>query len=74
MDEREFEQTFERLLKHDYSAGTESFRDALLARCLDELRFADGASGHYEVEVSDESLDRLAAAGDLFSSLGVKPE
>ena len=38
MDEKELE----RLLKRDLAAGTESFRDDLLARCLAELR-ADSA-------------------------------
>ena len=37
MDEREFEQMLGQVMKHDFSAGSEAFRDALLERCLGEL-------------------------------------
>ena len=63
MDEREFEQNVSRLMKQDFSAGTEAFRDALLVRCLDELGTAEDG-----VELDDGFLDMLAAAGDMFAN------
>ena len=41
MDEREFEQMLGQVMKHDFSAGSEAFRDALLERCLEELASDD---------------------------------
>lgn len=58
MDDREFERELTRLMRLDFSAGTETFRDTLLARCLEILRATEGA------EIPDEVLDLLAAAGD----------
>lgn len=59
MNDREFEHMLERLVKQDFSAGTEAFRDALLDRCLDVLDAdSDG------VQLNDDDLDLLAAAGD----------
>ena len=57
MDDKELEQMLTKVLRHDYSAGTEEFRDSLLQRCLDELR-TDGDS-----EIPDVDLEYLAAAG-----------
>ena len=59
MDEREFERMVQRAMKQDLSAGTEAFRDALLARCLEELDADDEARC-----LDDDDLDMLAAAGD----------
>ena len=63
MDDDKLEQKLQQLLKQDLSAGTESFRDALLARCLDELGADEDGS-----ELDDEALDLLAAAGDAFAN------
>lgn len=49
-------------LEEDRSAGTESFREILLARCLSVLN-AD-AEG---TELDDDTLDMLAAAGEAIS-------
>ena len=56
MDEKEIT----RLLSQDLSEGTEAFRDALLARCLDAL---DAESQSQELD--DDQLELLAAAGDV---------
>ena len=61
MGEREFEEMLERVMKADFSAGTEAFRDALLARCLAEL---DAGSADDGAELDDDDLGLLAAAGD----------
>lgn len=59
MDDREFELKLGRLMKQDLSTGTEAFREALLGRCLSVLGAKDSG-----VEIPDEALDLLAAAGD----------
>ena len=61
MDENELR----RILSQDLSVGTEAFRDALLARCLQVLG-EDGAA----TELCDEELELLAAAGDMSSVSG----
>lgn len=54
-----------RVLSGNHSAGTEAFRDALLARCLavigsnEPIGSPDGESG----DLDDEELGMLAAAG-----------
>lgn len=60
MDGRRFERMIGRLMKQDLSAGTEAFREDLLARCLDVL---DADESDECKEVSDSELDMLAAAG-----------
>lgn len=66
MDDRELENRLRQLLKQDLSAGTESFKDELLARCLSVLTDEAAAEGFPEgVELDDSVLDLLAAAGDL---------
>ncbi|MBQ9068742.1 MAG: hypothetical protein IJ131_06720 [Eggerthellaceae bacterium] len=59
------DKTLSALFAHDFSEGTEHFRDALLARCLDVLDSEDDG-----FEIDDADLDMLAAAGDaaLFGS------
>ena len=52
------EKKLSRIMKTDLSKGTEEFRDALLRRCL----FVLGADD--VVELADDELDMLAAAGD----------
>jgi hypothetical protein len=47
----------ERLLKYDFSQGTEAFADELLRRSLYVAE--DGA------ELSDEQVELLSAAGDI---------
>ena len=59
MGNREFEQMLERLMKQDFSAGTETFRDALLERCLAVLDADDEG-----ICLDDSDLELLAAAGD----------
>ena len=63
MEERELDKTLEQLLQQDFSAGTEEFRDELLARCLAVLDAEDGVG-----EIDDGLLDMLAAAGDVYSA------
>ncbi len=59
MDEREFDQMLEHLMKQDFSVGTDDFSEKLLARCLTVLNAdEEGAL------VDDAFLDLLAAAGD----------
>ena len=66
MDDRELESRLEQLLKQDLAAGTESFRDELLARCLAVLTDEAAAERFHEgAELDDSVLDLLAAAGDL---------
>ena len=65
MEERELDKMLERLLQQDLSAGTEEFRDELLARCLDVLDADDAVD-----EIDDSLLDTLAAAGDVYSAQG----
>ena len=62
MDDREFDQKLGRLMKQDFSAGTEAFRDGLLERCLAELDSEDEGR-----VLDDDELDMLAAAGDPFA-------
>lgn len=69
MEDREFENTLERLMKQDLAAGTEAFRDELLARCLatlgsDDAGERDAEPEFHAFEVSDADLDLLAAAGE----------
>ena len=52
------EKKLSRIMKTDLSKGTEEFRDNLLGRCL----FVLGADD--SVELADDELDMLAAAGD----------
>ena len=54
------DERLERALAYDFSAGTEAFRDDLLRRCLEVLR-TEGS-----VELDDEQLELLSAAGDPF--------
>ena len=63
MNDREFEQRLEQLLRQDLSVGTEAFRDALLARCLDELPGAGDEPR--QLDIAD--LELVAAAGDAFT-------
>ena len=58
MNEREFEEMFAKLMKQDFSVGTEKFREELLQRCLQILDQDEG------VELDDSELEMLAAAGD----------
>lgn len=53
------EQDIIRMLSEDYSAGTDAFREELLERCLEVLGDEDHA-----VELDDQELEMLAAAGD----------
>lgn len=58
-------------LNHDFSKGTDEFRENLLAQCLAELSTSRQSSGWTLVpevrELDDEELEFLAAAGDLTS-------
>lgn len=71
MVDREFEQMLGRLMKQDFSIGTEKFRDALLNRCLAALDDDDEVS-----ELDDSDLEFLAAAGnpDIGGYLPVEPQ
>lgn len=60
MEDHAFDQMLERLMKVDFAAGTEAFRDSLLARCLTELN----GSGEGE-SINDADLELLAAAGTM---------
>lgn len=62
MDNREFDRMLGRVLRTDLSKGTESFRDALLAQCLAQLNSDDEG-----IELADEDLELLAAAGEPFT-------
>lgn len=59
MEDREFEQMLGRLMKQDFSKGTEEFRDALLERCLTVLDEDEEIA-----EIDDADLELLAAAGN----------
>ena len=61
MGDEEFEEMVERLMKKDYSVGTEAFRDKLLQQCLDVLCEEDDA-----MLIEDQDLELLAAAGSPF--------
>jgi hypothetical protein len=68
VEEQAFDNMLERLLQQDFSAGTEEFRDELLARCLTVLDAED------DVAVLDDGLlDMLAAAGDPHRAFGETP-
>ena len=75
MSDDKLEKMLERLLKQDYSVGTEAFRDALLSRCLEELNEAESDNGeeHDVVVLSDDELELLSAAGDIFSEQRGRP-
>lgn len=60
MTENELEQMLKSQLRKDPSLGTEAFRDSLLARCIAVLN--EDCEG---VELDDDELELLAAAGDL---------
>lgn len=60
MNDQEFEQMLGRVMKQDFSAGTETFRETLLKRCLNVLDGDDECSF-----IDDADLDLLAAAGDI---------
>ena len=62
------EMEMSRLLRHDFSVGTESFRDNLLKRCLSELNSA----GSSRQALSDEDLEFVNAAGDISQLMGDK--
>lgn len=68
MDDSRFEQMLEKLLKQDFSVGTEAFRDALLVRCLNELN-----EDSEEAFLADDELELLAAAGDFSYLQNPKP-
>ena len=70
VDDRQFEQMLTRLLRADVSAGTEAFRDALLARCLGAL---DAGPEGGAAELDDAELEMLAAAGDAVGPGGPDP-
>lgn len=57
-------QSFAQLLHHDFSEGTEEFREALLNRCLAELDADDGEA----LALDCAYLDQLSAAGDVTAS------
>ena len=63
------EKDLEKLLRHDFSVGTEAFAEDLLERALAVLDEAeDGFSLVDEnegFELSDEQLDMLSAAGPM---------
>ena len=66
MDKHEIEQ----LLKCDFSAGTDSFRDALLQQCLAVLDSSASCASQDNaadscVDISDADLELLAAAGTI---------
>ena len=71
MVDREFEQMLGRLMKQDFSIGTEKFRDALLERCLAVLDNDEEVA-----ELDDSVLELLAAAGesDVGGYLTVEPQ
>ena len=48
----------ERVLSRDYSVGKQAFKEKLLQRCLAELDQGDEG-----LELADDELDMLAAAG-----------
>ena len=57
-----FEELLKSLLNQDFSADTETFRDTLLERCLEELDSEDTSEPR---ELTDSNLEYLAAAGDV---------
>lgn len=59
MEDREFDQMLDQLMGQGLAAGSETFRDALLKRCLAELDTGDEG-----VVLEDDELDLLFAAGD----------
>ena len=63
MNNQGFESKIERLMKQDFSAGTEAFREDLLSRCLAVLNVDEGSV------ISDEDLDMLAAAGNPYENM-----
>ena len=69
MDNEQLEIMLEETLGHDHSAGTEAFRDQLLARCLKELDDGERAPIHRGIRVlHDEEIEMLAAAGDAWAA------
>ena len=62
MEERDFEKRLEELMTQDLSVGSETFRENLLSRCLAVLNEAEDEG----IELSDDDLDMLAAAGNPF--------
>ena len=67
MDDRELDTLLGRLMKQDFSVGTDAFREDLLERCKAVLNEDEGTV------LDDADLDMLAAAGDVFAGLGDNP-
>ena len=65
MNDQGFEKWLERLLSHSFSEGTDEFCEALLERCIESL----GTDEEVE-KLSDETLELLAAAGDVTAAFG----
>lgn len=71
MSNGRFEQKLAELLRQDFSAGTDTFREELLVRCLEVVhadtrdKAADPDAGCRIAELSDADLGTLAAAGDF---------
>lgn len=79
MDDGQFEQKLTRLLRHDFSAGTDAFSEELLARCLAVLdadvrdEAADPDADCSVIELDDADLGQLAAAGEAARARGSFP-
>ena len=56
MDDQKLEGRLERLFKQNSSAGTEAFRDELLARCLIVLNSESANGGSLDAAVLDDSV------------------
>ena len=61
MNEQEFHELLEQVLGQNLSAGTDAFRDDLLARCLDIVSSSEDVTA-----LDDSQLELLAAAGIPF--------
>ena len=72
MDSREFENMLRRVMKCDIAAGTETFRDELLERCLAELGSDPHAADDVArvVEIDEVDLEMIAAAGNAMTQNG----
>lgn len=67
MNDRDIDELLTELLAQDLSAGTEEFREALLARCLAIVNAGGSA------QLDDANLELIAAAGNMVAPEDAMP-
>ena len=68
MSDHRFGKWLETLLSQDLSVGTEEFRETLLEDCIEAV-----VTSGKTIELDDDELQSLAAAGDMLDSSRTSP-